>query len=109
MTARTSRGWASQGFLVHGVNVKPGKPTILAVCDDKPVFGLPGNPVNAMVIFDLFVLIFTTVAGRTTGRQDAGSARLAPTSLALLARGLRAGAARRAGEQWAVPVFGKGN
>ncbi len=44
------------GVLVHGVNVKPGKPTILAVCDGKAVVGLPGNPVSALVIARLFVL-----------------------------------------------------
>lgn len=44
------------GVLVHGVNVKPGKPTILAVCDDKAVIGLPGNPVSALVIARLFVM-----------------------------------------------------
>lgn len=43
------------GVLVHGVNVRPGKPTILAVCDGKPVIGLPGNPVSALVIADIFV------------------------------------------------------
>jgi len=44
------------GVLVHGVNVRPGKPTILAVCRDKPVIGLPGNPVSALVIASLFVI-----------------------------------------------------
>ena len=43
------------GVLAHGVNVRPGKPTILAVCDGKPVIGLPGNPVSALVIADIFV------------------------------------------------------
>jgi molybdopterin molybdotransferase len=43
------------GVLVHGVQVRPGKPTILAVCDGKPVIGLPGNPVSALVIAGLFV------------------------------------------------------
>lgn len=43
------------GVLVHGVNVRPGKPTILAVCDSIPVIGLPGNPVSALVIATLFV------------------------------------------------------
>jgi molybdopterin molybdotransferase len=41
--------------LVHGVSIKPGKPTILAKVGDKHVFGLPGNPVSVMVTFDLFV------------------------------------------------------
>jgi len=41
--------------LVHGVSIKPGKPTILAKVGDKHVFGLPGNPVSVMVTFELFV------------------------------------------------------
>ena len=44
------------GVLVHGVNVRPGKPTILGVCDGKPVIGLPGNPVSALVIARIFVV-----------------------------------------------------
>src|SRR5260221_1614957 len=32
------------GILQHGLAVKPGKPTIIAVCDGKPGIGLPGNP-----------------------------------------------------------------
>lgn len=43
------------GVLIHGVSVKPGKPTILAITDNRPIFGLPGHPVSAMIIFDLFV------------------------------------------------------
>jgi molybdopterin molybdotransferase len=41
--------------LVHGVSIKPGKPTILAKVGDKHVFGLPGNPVSVMITFELFV------------------------------------------------------
>ncbi len=43
------------GVLIHGVSVKPGKPTILAIADNRPIFGLPGHPISAMIIFDLFV------------------------------------------------------
>lgn len=43
------------GVLIHGVSVKPGKPTILAIADNRPIFGLPGHPVSVMIIFDLFV------------------------------------------------------
>jgi len=43
------------GVLVHGVSIKPGKPTILAIADGVPVIGLPGNPVSALVIAGLFV------------------------------------------------------
>jgi len=37
------------------VAIRPGKPTVFALCQGKPVFGLPGNPVSTMVTFDLFV------------------------------------------------------
>jgi putative molybdopterin biosynthesis protein len=36
--------------LVHGIDVMPGKPAILAVINGKPVIGLPGYPVSAVVI-----------------------------------------------------------
>lgn len=44
------------GVLAHGLNVRPGKPTILAVCDGKVVIGLPGNPVSALTIAGLVVV-----------------------------------------------------
>jgi molybdopterin molybdotransferase len=37
-----------------GVRLKPGKPTWFGVRDGTLVFGLPGNPVSAMVTFHLF-------------------------------------------------------
>ena len=55
LTAVVINQMGDPGVLVHGVNVKPGKPTILAVCSGKPVIGLPGNPVSALVIAGLFV------------------------------------------------------
>lgn len=44
------------GVLVHGVSVKPGKPTILGVADGRPILGLPGHPASAMVLADLFLI-----------------------------------------------------
>ncbi len=41
-------------ILLHGISVAPGKPTILAVARGKPVLGLPGHPVSALVLFELF-------------------------------------------------------
>lgn len=43
------------GILVHGVKLKPGKPVIIGLSGDTPIFGLPGHPVSAMVCFDFFV------------------------------------------------------
>jgi molybdopterin molybdotransferase len=55
LTAEVINRMGKPGVLVHGLNIRPGKPTILAVCDGKPVIGLPGNPVSALVIAYLFV------------------------------------------------------
>ncbi len=55
------------GLLVHGIKVKPGKPTILAVCDGVPVIGLPGYPASALSIHMLFVLPYIrSIAGLST-------------------------------------------
>ncbi|MGM0395647.1 MAG: molybdopterin biosynthesis protein [Bacillota bacterium] len=40
--------------LVHGVAMKPGKPTILGIIGNKPVIGIPGYPVSAFMVFDVF-------------------------------------------------------
>lgn len=41
--------------LTHGVAIKPGKPVVLAICQSKPVIGLPGYPVSAMLTAELFL------------------------------------------------------
>jgi len=54
----------SPGILIHGVAVKPGKPTIIAVADGKPIFSLPGYPTSALMIFNIFVApIIRSMAG----------------------------------------------
>jgi len=40
--------------VVHGVALKPGKPTILGIIKGKPVIGIPGYPVSAFMVFDVF-------------------------------------------------------
>jgi molybdopterin molybdotransferase len=42
------------GVIVHGVALRPGMPTALAVVKDKPIIVLPGNPVAAMLGFEVF-------------------------------------------------------
>ena len=56
MTAEVIRALGEPGVLVHGINTRPGKPTILGVCHGKAVIGLPGNPVSALVNGYLFVV-----------------------------------------------------
>jgi molybdopterin molybdotransferase len=101
------------GVLVHGVNVRPGKPTILAVCNGKAMIGLPGNPVSALVIAGLFVVpIIQELLGMRVDKPRA--ALSAQLSLNLASQAGR--------EDWipvrilrgehgyeAEPVFGKSN
>jgi molybdopterin molybdotransferase len=113
MTAQVVGELGLPGVLVHGVSLKPGKPTILGMCDGKPVFGLPGNPVSCMVTFDLFVaptlakmsgareVPRRTIRARlshniasTTGREDYIQVRVVQAADGTLE---------------AVPVFGKSN
>jgi molybdopterin molybdotransferase len=42
-------------FFFDAVAIRPGKPAAFGICQGKPVFGLPGNPVSTMVTFELFV------------------------------------------------------
>ncbi len=51
----TAKAIASLGkVLLHGVNIKPGKPVILGWVMDRPVLGIPGYPVSAYITFNLF-------------------------------------------------------
>ncbi len=100
------------GVLQHGLAVKPGKPTILAVCNGRPVIGLPGNPVSALLVARQIVVplighllgakpeipmarraTLTQNVPSTTGREDTVPVRL-----------------RQSENGWqAEPVFGKSN
>jgi molybdenum cofactor synthesis domain-containing protein len=51
-------------ILVHGVDIKPGKPFIFGTIQGKPLFGLPGNPTSALITFSLFVApLLRTLSG----------------------------------------------
>jgi molybdopterin molybdotransferase len=113
MTADVIDRLGSPGVLVHGINTRPGKPTILGVCEGKAVIGLPGNPVSALVNGLLFVVplieklsfqnsnlpqasiraTLTVNLASQAGREDWQPVRLVQT-----------------GSNWsAEPVFGKSN
>lgn len=101
------------GILVHGVSLKPGKPVIIGLCGDTPVFGLPGHPVSAMVCFDLFVrpAIYTLSGLRPIDRDPL------PTVTAKLMRNMNSAAGRldvirvslvvEDGENRAYPILGR--
>jgi len=42
-------------ILVHGVTIMPGKPVIAGNINNKPIFGIPGYPVSAIIAFEQFV------------------------------------------------------
>jgi molybdopterin molybdotransferase len=80
------------GVLVHGLRVKPGKPTVFAAVGGKPVIGLPGNPASALMILEAVAApIIAWLAGSTVRplRQSAQ-----------LAQAIR----KRPGWTWYVPV-----
>jgi molybdopterin molybdotransferase len=56
VTAKVIGALGEPGVLIHGISIRPGKPTILGVCGGKCVIGLPGNPVSALVIGYLFMV-----------------------------------------------------
>ncbi len=43
-------------ILFHGVNIKPGKPTLFGNVNGKPVFGMPGNPASCLMNAYVFLL-----------------------------------------------------
>ncbi len=66
------------GVLLHGLAIKPGKPTIIAVCDNKPVIGLPGNPVSALLVALQFMpFLVARFAGQPLEPPRSVRARLA--------------------------------
>lgn len=112
LTADVINGLGAPGVLVHGVSIKPGKPSILAVCNGKPVFGLPGNPVSAMVIFEQFVTpTIAALLGAAVGAPQQVRARLARNVASDSGREdyIQIRLELRDGEMWAIPVFGKSN
>ncbi|HEY5502378.1 MAG TPA: gephyrin-like molybdotransferase Glp [Candidatus Anoxymicrobiaceae bacterium] len=51
MTLDVLNALGKPGVLAHGIYFKPGKPTLIAVCDGKLALGLPGNPASALAVF----------------------------------------------------------
>jgi molybdopterin molybdotransferase len=100
-------------ILLHGVSVSPGKPLILASIGSKPVVGLPGHPVSALVCFENFVV---PLIRRLEG-EGVTSPFLRPSVQALLSRNVPSREGRldfvrvrlqgKGDELLAVPVPGK--
>jgi molybdopterin molybdotransferase len=116
LTASAIAALGAPGVLVHGINIRPGKPTILGVCDGKPVIGLPGNPVSALVIARLFLVpVIHRLLGRASeGPRPTVQARLTVNVASQAGRedwwGVRLHRGQEAGVLWeAEPIFGRSN
>ncbi len=83
---------ADPGVVVHGVRVRPGKPTLLGAHLGKPILGLPGNPTSA-------ILMLEAVAAPIVAAL-CGAAAAPATTAARLASPVRG----RPGWTWYVPV-----
>ncbi len=57
-------------ILAHGISISPGKPVILAETLGKPIWGLPGHPVSAMVVFEVVVKPFLKKISGLKERED---------------------------------------
>lgn len=101
------------GVLQHGLATKPGKPTIIAVCDKKPVIGLPGNPVSALLVArQILPHLIARFLGQTLDPPPTIRARLALRVASVSGRedwlAVRLSAAADA-YPLAEPIFGKSN
>jgi len=111
LTAKVIDELGSPGVLFHGASIKPGKPVIGAVCNGKPVFGLPGHPVAVYICFELFV---KPVINYMLGLKDKNFKK---TVKAKISRSIHSQAGRedfirvyleeRNGEIWATPLLSK--
>jgi molybdopterin molybdotransferase len=112
MTARVFDELGGPGVLVHGIATKPGKPTILAMSGERPLMGLPGNPVSAFVQFMLVGLpVVYRLGGTTPPRRFTLRARLATNVASVAGREdyVPTKLIERDGDLWAEPIFFKSN
>lgn len=91
-TPRIIASLGSPGIIVHGLRVKPGKPTVLACIGSKPVIGLPGNPASALVILQAVAAPIIAALCGTRARTVPVQARL------------EGEVRKRGGWTWYVPV-----
>ena len=81
MAVEVIRSLPDARIFFHGISVSPGKPTIYAQAAGKPVLGLPGYPVSALVIFDLFAEPLIRTLGGERGLAASLPRRTAPAVL----------------------------
>jgi molybdopterin molybdotransferase len=101
------------GVIVHGVAMRPGMPTALAVVKGKPIVAFSGNPVAAMIGFDVFArpLINRMLGLRQAEPRPTVGAKITRRVNAALGRKtfVRVRVSQSRGEFLAEPVSAKGS
>lgn len=99
----------SPGLLLHGIPIKPGKPTVVAAAEGKLLFGLPGHPVSAMVVYDILVHPLLYDGSYIDNIQIGLQAKLARNLASATGREdhIRVKLVEKNGELWAEPILGK--
>jgi putative molybdopterin biosynthesis protein len=109
LTFRLVDELGAPGILVHGVALKPGKPTVLAAWDRTPVVILPGFPTSCAITFDVFVkpLVRTLAGLERTDARATKEVRLAATAPAGQGRHeyVLCHLVARGPELWAFPLL----
>ena len=59
------------GIIIHGLSLKPGKPVVVGLAGNKPIFGLPGYPTSALMIFHVLVAPVIRRLAHTTEKRAA--------------------------------------
>ena len=102
---------AAPGVIVHGIAMRPAMPTALAILHGKPLIALSGNPVAAMIGFEVFARpLILKLLGVKSEPRPVLKARLTRRVPSVLGRRvfLRVHAFEREGEFFAEPVRIKG-
>jgi molybdopterin molybdotransferase len=82
MTLDVIASFPDAATLFHGIQIAPGKPTILARAKGRPILGLPGHPVSALVIFSRFGAPLVRLLGGERPADAFADRRVAPAVLA---------------------------
>lgn len=98
-----------KGVFIHGISIKPGKPTIVGKAKEKMIFGLPGHPVSATIVFNIFV--------KYAINSIRGTNNLNKVSYCLMDRNFPSSPGKKTyqtvkvyennGDIYATPIFGK--
>jgi len=103
---------APHGIVVHGIAMRPGMPTALAVLEKKPVIICSGNPVAALIGFEVFARpLIQKMLGVKNEERHRLRARLTRRVAGVLGRAvfLRVKVRVKEGELWAEPIRAKGS